>query len=459
MEIVFTLNAIIGSTLFLFFIYGIITSMRENEKTAVFRLSILSIILPLPFFISTFLPIPFKVEISIGLLSIFSLITIILFIPIRGNKIENDTPLNRIDERDTMFSRNELNEDSERFEKYYENNPDKKILDDKFRKRPGLLKPGSTQYNPFHFAAADSSFETIAKLHSMVDGERSENPIKVKADEITEFIKNWSVKLGAEDCGVTELHDYHLYRTGGRGERYGKPVLNNHKYAIAFTTEMDKTMIHSAPTGSIVMESGQQYLDSGTVAIQVAKFIRNLGYSARAHIDGNYQVVCPLVARDAGLGEIGRMGLLMTPQLGPRVRISVVTTDIPLLIDKRITDYSVIDFCMMCKKCAIACPSKAISFEDKKEIDRVRRWQINSESCFTLWSTFGTDCGRCVAICPYSHPDNLFHNFIRFSNRNSKIFRWFAVIMDDAIYGKKPPTAELPNWMQINTKEDKHISK
>jgi len=454
METVFKLNTLIGITLFLFLIIGVIISIRENEKTAVLRLAIFTIFLPLPFFISSFLTFPFKDEISVGLLSIFSLITFVLFLPIRGSKIENDTPLNRIDERDTMFSRKELKEDSERFENYYENNPDKKILDDKFRKRPGLLKPGSTQYNPIHFAAADSSFETIAKLQAMVDGEPSEDPVKVKAEEITEFIKKWSAKLGAKDCGVTELKDYHLYTTGGRGERYGKPVMNNHKYAIAFTTEMDHRMIHSAPTGSIVMESGQQYLDSGTVAIQVAKFIRNLGYSARAHIDGNYQVVCPLVARDAGLGEIGRMGLLMTPKLGPRVRISVITTDLPFLIDRREPDYSVTDFCTMCKKCAVACPSKAISFKDKKDIDGVKRWQINSEACFTLWSALGTDCGRCIAVCPFSHPDNLFHNFIRFGIRNSKIFRWFAVIMDDAIYGKKPQTAELPDWMQINTESD-----
>ncbi len=454
METVFNLNLLIGILLIIFFLFGVITSIRENEKTAVFRLSIFTIIFPLPFFIVILLPFPFKDEIAIGLLLIFSLIILILFLPIRGNKIENDTPLKCIDERVTMFSRNELKEGTERFEEYYKNNPDKKILDDNFRKRPGLLKKDSTYYNPFHFAAADSSFETIAELHSMVDGEPSECPVKVKDDEITEFIKKWAVKLGTKDCGITELKDYHLYTTGGRGDRYGNPILNNHKYAIAFTTEMDKTMIHSAPTGSIVMESAQQYLDSGTVAIQVAKFIRNLGYSARAHIDGNYQVVCPLVARDAGLGEIGRMGLLMTPKLGPRVRISVVTTNLPLLIDERKPDYSVTDFCKMCKKCAVACPSSAISFEDKKDIEGVKRWQINSEACFTLWSTFGTDCGRCVSVCPYSHPDNFFHNFIRFGINNSKIFRRFAVKMDDAIYGRKPPTAELPDWMMIYPEDD-----
>lgn len=101
----------------------------------------------------------------------------------------------------------------------------------------------------------------------------------------------------------------------------------------------------------------------------MATFIRNLGYEARAHIDGNYEVVCPLVARDAGLGELGRMGLLMTPRLGPRVRISVVTTNLPLVTDEPLNDYSVTDFCTICKKCADACPSQAISFAPQEEID------------------------------------------------------------------------------------------
>ena len=46
--------------------------------------------------------------------------------------------------------------------------------------------------------------------------------------------------------------------------------------------------------------------------VQLGYLIRSLAYPARTHIDGNYRVIAPLVARDAGLGEIGRMGLLMT---------------------------------------------------------------------------------------------------------------------------------------------------
>jgi len=144
------------------------------------------------------------------------------------------------------------------------------------------------------------------------------------------------------------------------------------------------------------------------------------------------------------------MGLLMTPKLGPRVRIAVVTTDMPLDVDTRSFDPSVTDFCNICKKCAKACPSNAISFDKRKDIDGVHRWQINQESCFNLWTIFGTDCGRCMSVCPYSHPDNLLHNLVRVGIRNSAIFSRLALFLDDAIYDSHPPSIPPSGWMKID---------
>jgi len=267
--------------------------------------------------------------------------------------------------------------------------------------------------------------------------------------EVSNYIKNWSLKLGARNVGITKLKEYHLYSHIGRGESYGKPITLKHKYAIVFIVEMDKFMLGCAPAGPIVMESAQQYLSAGIIATQIAAFIRNIGYPARAHIDGNYHVLCPLVAMDAGLGEIGRIGLLITPDLGPRVRISVVTTDLTLITDKRNFDNTVIDFCTNCKKCANICPGKAIPFNEREEIDGVKRWQINSEACFTYWCTTGTDCGQCIRVCPYSHPDSFFHNLVRYYVRNSSIFRKIAAPIDDFLYGRKPDSKEQPEWMKI----------
>jgi reductive dehalogenase len=428
-----------------------IISLTEKEKTAAGKLFIISLILPLPYLLIGLSDFQFQFEAGLMLMGL-TLFILILFIPPFGHnkKYKQTIPLNRIDERDTMFSRNELKPSSDNFNDYYNRNPDKKAIDDNWRNKAGLLKPGSSQYNPIHFAAADASFETIEALKHEVDGPVNPDKVTVRPDEITAFIKEWTKKLGALDVGITKLQNYHIYSTGGRAERYGKVYKKQHEFAIAFTVEMDKDMVSSAPSGTIVMESGQQYLESGRIAIQLGKFIRNIGYEARAHIDGNYEVVCPLVARDTGLGEIGRMGLLMTPKLGPRVRIGVVTTNIPLNIDIPLNDYSMIDFCIKCKKCADSCPSQAISFEDMQEVDGIKRWQINQEACFSLWCTLGTDCGRCISVCPFSHPDNLMHNVVRAGIKSSSLFRSLALKLDDTIYGRKPPSAKLPNYLNIN---------
>ena len=371
-----------------------------------------------------------------------------LFLPV-GSKAgpEDDTPRSRIDEREIMFARARLQPGTPRFDEYYRRKPEHKAPDDRFRSYPGLLSPEAGFTHPLLFAAAEASFAAVAQFHAGLEAEPAEKQVPVDPQRMTEFLKRWARKLGAVSAGVSELRGYHVYSHLGRNEPYGAPLEPEQRYALALTVEMDKHMLDYAPQAPVVMESAQQYLVAGAIAVQIAEFIRRLGYPARAHIDGNYRVVCPLVARDAGLGEIGRMGLLMTPELGPRVRIAVVTTDLPLVPTPRKWDASVLDFCTHCKKCAAACPSRSIPFGDRQELDGLPRWQINSETCFTYWCKVGTDCARCVRVCPYSHPDNWLHNLVRFGVRRSLLFRRLAIPLDDWLYGRKPKPARLPEWL------------
>ncbi len=352
-----------------------------------------------------------------------------------------------VDERDTMFSRRELSPDSERYENYYERYPERRRLDELWRAKPGLMSPQSHYAHPLAFAAAGASFEAVDELHPLVDGAPAETRTEISAEDASEFFRQWAVKLGALDCGVTLLRPQHLYSMGGRRERYGQAVHNDHRFAIAFTVEMDHRMMRSAPDAPTLMESAQQYVSAGIIAVQIATAIRRLGYAARAHIDANYQLVCPLVARDAGLGEIGRMGLLMTPHQGPRVRIGVVSTELELTPTPRQPDATVEDFCRHCRKCATVCPSAAIPFEDAREVGGVRRWVIDPVACFSYWCDAGTDCGRCVVTCPYAHQQNAFHDFVRWGIRHSPLFRRFAVHADDWVYGRRPKRLPRPGWI------------
>lgn len=440
----------------LIFLAGLITSIVsffEKEPVASERSLYAALFFPVPFILIGISDFPFKEITGFTVLTLLVISVIVLFFPTRKTKIANDNPVTKIDERDVMFSRARLKPGSDRFEEYYSNNPDKKEVDDNWRIKAGLCSPGSSMYDKFQFASADASFIAVAHFHPAVETKTSCEKVNPDPKEITRYLKNWGKKLGALEVGITEMKEYHYYSHIGRGDDYGKEVTLRHKYGIAVTVEMDKDMMSYAPAGPTVMESAQQYMNAGVVAMQITEFIRLLGYDARAHIDGNYRVVCPLVARDAGLGEIGRMGLLMTPELGPRVRIAVVTTDLPLVADERLYESSMIDFCRKCKKCADVCPSKSISFEDQEMIDGTKRWQINQESCFDFWCQAGTDCGRCVSTCPYSHPNNLLHNLVRFGIKNSSIFRTFAAKMDDLLYGKIPPSQQAPEWLKVNEKE------
>jgi len=430
---------LIGGAVLIFFMSAGITSILEKEKRAAFISFIIGILLSFPFLLPLLAAVQYPVWLSAGIFSLAGGCLAIFLIPFRGQiRYTYQQPRHRFDERDTMFSRQKLVPGSQRFEEYYKRHPRKKSLDNKFRRKPGWLQPGTTYFDPVSFASVRSIFEEVETLHPRVDGEAAKKKTGTNSEAYSDTVLNMARKLGAFSSGITKLADYHVYSVGGRGDRYGKEFTVTHKYAIALTVEMDYHMMRTAPAAPTVVESARQYLSAGKIAVDIAEYIRSCGYPARAHIDANYQVICPLVARDAGLGEIGRMGLLMTPSLGPRVRIAVVTTDLPLIPSHPRPDPVIIDFCRKCKKCAIVCPGQSIPFGEEKENDGVLRWKINSESCYTYWCQAGTDCGRCMTVCPFSHPDNWFHRFVRFGIKNFYIFRILALPLDDLFYGKKP---------------------
>ncbi len=465
----------IGGALFLFLLWASLVSGKEGEPQAQVRLGLTAILLPILFYV------PFFVAGSLGVLAAIVMIVVAIwaalafFLPFhRAAEARLGLPVRWVDERDIMFSRATLVPGTHRFEEYYQRRPEKRELDNAFRIEAGLLSPGSVHFHEQGFAAADAAFWSIELLRPFVEGGDSgwreggavepqpgpkpqggEPPAPHRTNQdpvaVARFLKAWTLKMGAHSVGVTELKDHHLYTHVGRGPDYGEEVALDHTHALALTVEMDKEMVDRAPRSPTAMESALQYLRGGVMAMQVADLIRRLGYKARAHIDGNYRVICPLVARDAGLGELGRMGLLMTPRLGPRVRIAVVTTDLPLSPDSPFHDPTTLDFCLQCKKCADCCPSRAIPFDDPREDENgVRRWVIDHEACFTLWGRLGTDCARCMSVCPYSHPDNALHSMIRWGIRNNWLFRKAAVSLDDLVYGVRPAAKGELEWMMFS---------
>jgi len=124
---------------------------------------------------------------------------------------------------------------------------------------------------------------------------------------------------------------------------------------------------------------------------------------------GNDTALSIPLAIDAGLGEMGRNGLLITPEYGSCVRICKVFTDLPLLPDGPIT-MGIEAACRTCRRCAEACEVGAISSAPEPSFDiacistrrGVRRWAVNSDLCYTFWLDNGTNCSTCIAACPFT---------------------------------------------------------
>jgi ferredoxin len=419
----------------------VITSLRERERMAASRAAWITLIATALFSSSLLLPLQGKILLIGILLGISLALGLVYSLPIGKITTEESYPLHQVDEREIIFARARLVPDSPEYKTYYQDHPEHQSPDDSSRKKPGLLSPEASHMDILHAAAAGASFYLTDALRESADNQLPLERVHISPEDATRTLKYLANYYGALDSGITKLKPAHIYSHIGRGTgTYGAPVELDHKYAIAFTVEMDFEMTGTAPHAPITMESGRQYVEAARIAVQLAAAIRSLGYPARAHIDADYRVIAPLVARDAGLGEIGRMGLLMTPRQGPRVRIGVVTTDLPLVPVQYQQDASLIDFCRICQKCAVNCPSQSIPQGDREKSDGVLRWKINPETCYHYWTIIGTDCGRCMAVCPYSHPDNWAHNLVRRGISRSGAFRRAALVLDDFFYGKKPPS-------------------
>jgi ferredoxin len=345
----------------------------------------------------------------------------------------------KIDERDVIFARFDLQEGTQAFDEYYSHHPEFQSVDGMIRKLPDLFDPSHNKKDPKLFALAEAEFDFLEHQLTEVDGKTGSESVISSEEENASLIKRILRYLGSEVSGIALLDQSYVYSHTGRGpDIHGEKIVLDHRFAIVFAVEMDLAMVAAAPKAPVVVETGKKYVEAARIAIILASFIRHLGYPARAHIAGsNYQAMLPPLGWQAGLGEVGRIGTLITTKFGPRARLGLVTTSLPLKPDKPRT-IGIQDFCEKCRKCAAHCPAQAIPFGKKKEENGVLKWVLNREECYRYWRKAGTDCAVCMYVCPYSKPVNLFHDFIRRLASKSSVAQSLSVWGDDFFYGRKP---------------------
>ena len=190
------------------------------------------------------------------------------------------------------------------------------------------------------------------------------------------------------------------------------------------------------------------------VETELASFVKRLGYDAITC--GNEVALSVPLAIDAGLGQYGRHGLLITKQYGPRVRIAKILTDMPLIADSPDTGFckSVIRFCETCEKCARSCPSQSIPYGKEqtwegKTISNnsgIKKWYVNVETCYGFWIENGSECSNCIRSCPYNKKNGILHRIVLWIVQYLPFLNRLIVRIDDFIgYGKQKKSAHFWN--------------
>jgi reductive dehalogenase len=373
----------------------------------------------------------------------------------------------RVDERTHVFARSRsLRPGSQEFKAFYGEHPEYEEYDTRRREMGGPLG---------HFGTIDSPHEgpnvaatlasgampmylgTPEKVKPEPHAVMKEKRVILTPEEATERVKGYARNRGADLVGITELNPLWVYSHRGEifyenWEDWGREITVAHQYAVVFAMQMSFEMVGTGPHSPTMIESMGNYAKGAYIATQLASFIANLGYSATASHFRHYEALMVPLAVDAGLGELGRLGYLITKELGPRVRLGVVTTDLPLVRDKPV-DIGVDDFCSICKKCAVCCPSHSIPVEkDKTVVNGLLRWKLSDETCFDYWGKIGTDCNICMRVCPWSHARTFPHRLIVMLITRNRLARRIFSVMDDIFYGKRPKSKAPPTWAQFNGK-------
>ncbi len=221
------------------------------------------------------------------------------------------------------------------------------------------------------------------------DQSRLDNPPQPKYRANSDFIQefeNYARSIGIKSMGYAHLTPELLI----------VDKFIQYPHAMVLTMEMSKEIIETAPGEEAQRLNDLAYEKLTKITYKLSDYLRKNGFATEVLPPLSGIVNFSALAEKAGLGCRGKNGLLITPELGSRVKISTIFVSIANLPLKKVNEHNWIpDYCQRCAKCIKNCPEKALLEKEgccgDKEIDLIADKFIGcSEGC-----TF------CIEECPF----------------------------------------------------------
>jgi epoxyqueuosine reductase len=205
---------------------------------------------------------------------------------------------------------------------------------------------------------------------------------------LTERVKQRAAELGISTLGVARFDPKYQF-ADYRGNEVGDRV-------IVAILEQNYESTQMCPSITSERAALSAYSDLEDRMMRLADWLRQQGYRARP--DGFLgESMAIAYAVQAGLGQLGLNGQLLTPEAGSRVRIHLMSTDAPLQLDEPV-DYGLEGVCDRCQICVRRCPVGAIPAQ-RKEKRGVVKASLNTKRCFPIMAQ-AAGCSICMKVCP-----------------------------------------------------------
>jgi Pyruvate/2-oxoacid:ferredoxin oxidoreductase delta subunit len=216
-------------------------------------------------------------------------------------------------------------------------------------------------------------------------------------EQFTSAISEFVLANEADAVGITPMDPLYVFE----GYAIDEPTVII--LALAHNYERLKQVPSDETNGVGIADVGDQYARGTRSSFALANWIRSHGYTAKAFPGPMADALLLIPAAvDAGLGELGKHGSLISPQFGAGVRLAGVTTDMPLVMTSA-EPFGADEFCKNCQVCTKACPPGAIS-EQKQIVRGVERWYVDFDKCIPAFTEL-SGCAICIADCPWTRPD------------------------------------------------------
>ena len=212
---------------------------------------------------------------------------------------------------------------------------------------------------------------------------------EASGEDISEPIKNKARDLGFVEVGITSYDPRYVYQSKKDW------VMYPHVVCLAFEQDFEPTQTIPSVDAEIVHSS--TYRTEGAAALELGNFIRSLGYRAQVHSpNDNTGPYIPMFVA-AGLGQLGACGYLLTPHVGNRQRIMMITTDANVSHDQAV-DYGIHALCQVCQVCVNRCPGRAL-MRDKIWWRGIEKNKLYFKRCRPVMARY-LGCGICMKVCP-----------------------------------------------------------